>query len=387
MKLIFFIATKGHGKGGHFHSLNTIANELGKEHEVTILNVGFQVSESLEGKYYKVSFIKYTGYNFLSTYVRLKNIVKNIQPEVIHAFDVESFAFSRLLSKSLKQPSYLNKCGGPNPKLYFPKPNVLVLFSLENQTFFDNNNRYNKVNKVLIPNRVKPVFSNFHRINKFYEKHNNDEAIKILRIARIGHHYKQSILQGVNLIEFLLNNGFNVKLIIVGTVQNVEILDQIKKYINKKELLKKVIIETSDEFTFKASEILNIGDIIIGTGRNFMEAASLNKLLLVPYKNDKFPLLVHDKNFRQVFKTNFSPRTCIEDYNILNNLKAIQNEIKQKCVNSNSLSWFNKYFNVKQAVPKYTDLYNTNSSYNKHIFDTFLNILYSIKAFVLRSKN
>ena len=96
MKIIFFITSKGHGKGGHFHSLNTIANALGENNEVYVFNIGFKISESLDEKNYKIFFEKYTGYNFISTYKNLKKTVHLINPDVLHAFDIESFAFSRL---------------------------------------------------------------------------------------------------------------------------------------------------------------------------------------------------------------------------------------------------------------------------------------------------
>ena len=236
MKIIFFITTKGHGKGGHFHSLNTIANALGEDNEIYVFNIGFKISESLDEKKYKIFFKKYTGYNFISTYKKLKEKVHLINPDVIHAFDIESFSFSRLLSYSLNQPSYINKCGGPNPKMYFPKANNLVLFSIENKAFFNDNSRYREVNTVVIPNRVKTIVPDQNRIDDFYKKHDKNSAVTILRIARIGKHYYQSIIQGVNLVEWLLKEGRNVKLILVGTVQNIEVLEDINSYIKDKGL-------------------------------------------------------------------------------------------------------------------------------------------------------
>lgn len=383
MKITFLITTKGHGKGGHFHSLNTIANAIGKKHDVQIFNIGVKISESLNEENCKIKFVRYTGYNFLQTYFKLKKQIKSIQPDVVHAFDVESFAFSRLLSKVLNQPSYLNKCGGPNPKMYFPKANNLVLFSIENQVYFNNNSGYSRVNTVVIPNRVKTIVPDQNRIDDFYKKHNKNSEVTILRIARIGKHYHQSILQGINLVEWLIKQGRNVKFIIVGAIQNIEVLEDINFYIKEKGLSDNVIIETSDKFTTQASEILDVGDVILGTGRNFMEACSLGKTMLVPYKNESYPLLVNEDNFHSIFTTNFSPRTQVKAFNEKENLNSILKIIDNN-IETNSEKWFNSYFNVDVAVSKYTELYRILPKKNTFVFDSIVNIAYSIRTFLKR---
>ncbi|WP_138433366.1 glycosyltransferase [Winogradskyella algicola] len=384
MRIVYLITTKGHGKGGHFHSLNTIANTIGQVHDVHVINVGVQRSESLDSSSYKMSFVNYNGYNFFKVFLKLKKIVKHIQPQVVHAFDVESFAFGRLLSANLGQSSYLNKCGGPNPKLYYPKADNLVLFSHENQHFFDEHRKYQKVNKVLIPNRVLPVYIDEEKVKAFKEKHKINTEITILRIARIGNHYHKSILQGINLVKWLAEQGCDIKFIILGTIQSEDIYRDILDYINQNNISNHVIIETDDKFTYNASRVLSVGDIIIGTGRNFMEASSLGQILLVPYKDDDYPLLVDNHNFNQVFETNFSPRTKVDNYDSKLNLENILSLVQSNDRNINSKKWFNSFFNVNEAVNKYTELYNVSDNRKLFLLDVILNILYSIKGLVIK---
>lgn len=384
MRIVYLITTKGHGKGGHFHSLNTIANAMGSIHDVHVINVGVQRSESLDSSSYKISFVKYNGYNFFKVFLKLKKIIKHVQPQAVHAFDVESFAFARLLSLILRQPSYLSKCGGPNPKLYYPKTDNLVLFSHENQHFFDEHREYQKVNKVLIPNRVLPVCIDVEKVKAFKEKHKINTEITILRIARIGNHYHQSILQGVNLVKWLVEQGCNVKFIILGTIQSEEVYKDVLDYINQNNISNNVIIETDNEFTHNASRVLSAGNIIIGTGRNFMEAASLGQILLVPYKDDDYPLLVDNDNFNQVFETNFSPRTKVDNYDSKLNLENILSLVQSKESDINSQKWFNSFFNVNEAVNKYTELYNVSDNRKLFLLDVVLNVLYSIKGLVIK---
>jgi len=383
MTIVYFITTVGHGKGGHFHSLNTIANAMGETENVHVINFGVQASEVLDNKNYKLTFINFNGYNFLPAYFSIKKHIKTLQPDAIHAFDVESFAFSRLFSRGRGQASFLNKCGGPNPKKYFPIAHNLVLFSKENKAYFENKERYNASVLTLIPNRVRPIQLSQTRIDEFYAKHGKAE-LSLLRIARIGKHYHTSISQSINLVSWLIAKGLNVRLIVIGTIQSKTNYEAIIDEIKSKKLEDNVIVETSDKFTYNASELLDVGDVIIGTGRNFMEASSLNKMLLVPYKDADYPLLVTNGNFEAIFATNFSPRTQVPDFNEEANLEDIYNALKNedKMV---SISWFESYFNVKNGVDMYKNIYlNQDLSKKSNLIDTFANILYLIKTFVLR---
>lgn len=383
MTIVYFITTVGHGKGGHFHSLNTIANAIGKTANVHIINLGVKPSEVLDQANYKVSFINFTGYNFISVFFKIKKIINQLNPEAIHAFDVESFAFSRLFSKRKKQASFLNKCGGPNPKNYFPIANSLILFSEENKAYFTAKERYGNTALTLIPNRVRPVTLDTARIEAFYAKHGKAQ-LSILRIARIGKHYHSSISQGINLVSWLKSKGLTVRLIVIGTIQSDSNYNAILKEIESKGLEKDVIVETSEAFTYNASELLAVGDLIIGTGRNFMEASSLNKRILVPYKDSNYPLLVSEDNFKAIFSTNFSPRTQVANFNEEANLKAIYETINSDS-KSMSQSWFQSYFNVENGVNLYKNVYlNPDVPKNSNLIDTFANILYAIKTFVLK---
>ena len=383
MTIVYFITTVGHGKGGHFHSLNTIANAIGETDNVHVVNLGVQPSEVLDKTNYNLSFVNFNGYNFLSVLFRIKKLISQLEPDVIHAFDVHSFAFSRLLSKSRKQASYLNKCGGPNPKKYFPVSDNLVLFSKENKAYFDSKERYYDTKLTLIPNRVRPVELDSSRIEAFYAKHDKAD-LSLLRIARIGKHYHKSISQAINLVSWLKTKGLKVRLIVIGTIQSETNYNEILEEIKSKNLEDDVIVETSDEFTYNASELLDVGDVIIGTGRNFMEASSLNKMLLVPYKDADYPLLVTDANFDAIFTTNFSPRTQVTDFNEQANLDSIYKALKSKEERTSKL-WFEAYFNVKKGVDLYKKVYlNQDVPKNSNLIDTFANILYAIKTFVLK---
>ena len=61
MNIVYFITTVGHGKGGHFHSLNTIANAVGATENVHVINIGYKPSAVLDKNNYKFSYIDFNG--------------------------------------------------------------------------------------------------------------------------------------------------------------------------------------------------------------------------------------------------------------------------------------------------------------------------------------
>ncbi|MFC0604076.1 hypothetical protein [Winogradskyella pulchriflava] len=383
MKIVFLISSVGHGKGGHFHDLNTIANELGINNDVFIINLGYRKSDVFDSRNYNTFFVKFNGYNFFKALGSIKSLTKKINPDAINAFDLESFAFSRLISLKFNQQNYLTKCGGPNPKRYFPQADNLVLVSDENLDYFRQRDRYKNTEVILIPDRVAKVNLDYTRINDFKAKHNLTKHT-ILRINRIGKHYHKTMIQSVNLLKWLANKGLDVKLVILGTIQNEEILNSVLEHIRLNNLENKVIVETSDVFTHNASELVDIGDAIIGTGRNFMEASSLNKLVFVPYNEGEYPLLVNNSNFNEILASNFSPRTKVKDFNSEINLNNIFQAFTDQD-SQNSIKWFEQYFDVANGALKYEKLYQNN--FNKKpvkLIDTLTNILYAIKTFVLK---
>lgn len=383
MKIFYFITTVGHGKGGHFHSLNAISNEMAIKNEVYVINIGVKPSEVFSKGNFNFTFIRFNGYNFFSVLFQIFRKVKKENPDILHAFDVESYSFINVLSIFKKKVIFLNKCGGPNPKGYFPNSPNLVLFSKENFNFFKNKVNFQNSKLFLIPNRVEKVEIDPERLISFKNKH-GDLGKTLLRISRIAKHYESSIIQSINLIHWLINNNIDVKLIIIGTIQSNEVYEKIKSHARLKAVENKIIFETSDEFTNNAKELLTLGNLIIGTGRNFMEASSLDIPLLVPSKEGEYPILVDQENFNEIFATNFSPRTTLNNFNNEKNLELLKNvlEGRSSCL---SKSWFDEFFSIDKVNSKYTDAYLTPNKTNLYtsVKGVFVDIIYSIKPFIL----
>jgi hypothetical protein len=383
-KIIFTISTFGHGKGGHFYSLHTIAEELSNYFDITIINIGAQPSPILTSEKYRKHFIRFTGRKFMSVYSEIKRIVKLQKPLIINAFDIESFAWARWVGRKTEIPVFHTKCGGPNPNGYFPKVKNLILFSRENEEYFLNHESVKNRYIELIPNRVLEILPDEERISELRLKHGLHSNNKVLlRIARIGEHYKTSIEQGIELTKWLKTKGIDIKFLIVGEVQDPNTLSLIRTKIESEGLEKAVLIENDSRFTLNASQLLPVANLVIGSGRNFMETTSFNIPLLTTLKNEKFPLLVTDENFEEVFKTNFSPRTRISDYDESTNLIQIEEIFSSGNQSISTFKWYENYFSMRAGAEKYKKLYTHPLIFEREQLglDALKNVCYTILRF------
>lgn len=388
MKVLYFISTLGHGRGGHFYSAKTITKALSSQITPVFINIGLKESpiiNSLEPEI-KVYNVFFNGYNFLKALKRIFKIIKNEQPNIIHSYDSRAFIFSFFSGRKYKTPCVITKCGGPNDKR-LPYSHDLILFSEENKQFYENNIEFAKTNIYLIPNRVTKINADNNRILKLKEKVVNiDEAKVFLRIGRIDNHYKNTIKQSINLTKKLNSEGIKSVLIIIGAIQNRVIYDELKDFSDEN-----IYYFTENEYTINSSELINIADYVIGSGRGLMEATSLSKIILTPYLGSQYPLLLTNDNFNDIFNANFSPRARIKNFNENENYEAIKevvlNSQLQKRQAEFSLSLFEKYFNIESKIDDYIEIYKSLAYTKMKLkYSHFYNTLYTIYQFIKARK-
>lgn len=384
MRVLIFISVFGHGKGGHFHSLDHISREIRKNNEVKIITIGPGESEIIKNNPNFLNHIFFNGINLLRVRKTILETINNFKPEYIHFFDSQCYNILRLLFNSHDKKIILNKCGGPNVK-HYPYVNNLVLFSIENKEWFTNKKKYSNTKIHLIPNRTKRIF-----LNKSFQPITKDlETINFVRICRIGKEYQKSIEDSLNLINYLAYRGYNTKLYIIGTIEDESIYNLIKsKYNNIKNYFEFL---TDPLYTNKASRMLYLADVVIGTGRGLMEASSLGKPILGINCEDKYPLLINEFNFNDVFRSNFSERNKVLNFCQSENLRNIEMLCKDKCFYERqsqfSLSIFDKYFNIEKASKAYELVYlNSIFGHNYYLKDLPL-IIKSFYNFYKSSKN
>jgi hypothetical protein len=354
MNVLFFIDAQGHGSGGHYHSLNHISKELGKGHEIKIISIGMGFSKIIAENPYFLYHFKFNGINILQLFKKINKTIESFRPDIIHFFDMSSYNVLRLNISSKKFRVISNKCGGPNRE--WPFVNNLILFSQENYEWYTKLPKFRITKISLIPNRVKQL-----EVNESYKPVSKDpDSFNFVRICRIGEGYKKSIRDSVNLVNYLHGKGHTkVKLYVIGAIEDNNVYNEL---INEtKGNADSVSFLTATHFTKEASLMLYLADAVIGTGRGFMESASLGKPLLAINAEDNYPVLITQNNYSGAFKTNFSQRNIFESYDSDENLRNIEKVILEKeyyrqlSVFSSGL--FQKYFSISKAFQAYTEAY------------------------------
>lgn len=379
MKILFFISVHGHGRGGHFHSLNHISMKIGEEHDVKIISFGPGKSDIIESNPHFLRHINFKGLDFFKLRKIIKQEARIFNPDIFHCFDVGSYNIIRLIIPSNKNILVLNKCGGPNPK-YYPYVNNLILFSQENLDWFKNQQKFHDSNIHLIPNRVNAI-----RPDKTFQpiKKKPDEFV-FMRICRIGNGYKKSIDDSIHLIEYLhAKNIHNVKLYVIGAVEDSDLLENYKNHtLVKKEI---IVFLTDYIYTSEASKMLYLADALIGTGRGLMEAASLSIPLLAINAKGNIPILLNNINFENAFKTNFSERNEFPDLdneaNLNNIVELIQNENYYAELSKFSKTVFEKHFDLNKVAEAYPSVYKQSTTGKRKLWKDTPLILKSIVNF------
>lgn len=386
MRILFFITANGNGRGGHYHSLNHISRELGKHHEVKIISIGVGNSGVLETNPFYEKHIFFNGLNLFELSRDIKKLREQYRPEIYHCFDVISYNMVRIFISSRKNKIILNKCGGPNPYSYqFPHVHNIVLFSLENKRWFNNNVKFKNSSIYLIPNRSETLI-----IDRTYEPVKKDlDSFIFVRICRITNVYKKSIYDSINLIKKLKEKySYKVKLYIIGSKQDTNLYDSLIK--NKTVLNGDVIVITDPRYTFEASKLLYLSDAVIGTGRGLIEAMSLSRPVLTIDEKGDIPVLIDDSNFHDAFLTNFSERNNFSknkaDHNINNIVKLIEDKCYYDEISDFSKTMFDEYFDLKKAVSEYQKVYEKSKTGKRSLLSDSYIIVYYLILFYRTSK-
>jgi len=350
MKVLFLITVTGHGRGGHFHSLNHIASALGSEIEVGIVSVGPGTSEVLKTNPFFITSIYSNGINLFQTRMQLKQALTAFSPEIIHCFDDSVYNLIKTLHLSTKRPIVLNKCGGPNPKSY-PLVENLILFSTENLGWFKRQKKFSRTPIYLIPNRVRAIKPQPISLVK------PKESFCFMRIARIGQKYRKSLEDSIRLVGQLKEMGQSVSLFIVGVVQEPEVYSKLQVLSQDKN----VTFITDDKFTSEAAKMLVLADAVIATGRGVMEAASLSLPILTPAGNSDIPILINESNYEAFSSANFSGRGLATEQDLRSNIQDILSIVADRTRYEQSASFsaflFTNHFDVYSGIPKYLEVY------------------------------
>lgn len=348
IKSIFFVINTFSGLGGHYYSLVTTATALSRKYNVHIVNLGERVSPVIEKSGLPYTHVFSNFRNQLSVTRNLIQIISGIRPDVIHAFDQTSYMLSFHAAWIKKIPLVVTKCGGPtNPK--YPYSNNLIVYTKEDLTFFNSRYTSDQNQVVLIPNRVIPFGQDTERISSLQNKLHLEQKRVVLRIGRIDPFYYETSKQCINLIKELHNLDDSFVLLFVGNIVDRQTMQNMLHDAQGCDFIHFV---TDRDYTLNAKELIDIAEIVVGTGRGFMEACSRGKKMMAPNVGQAFPILVDQENFDKVFYYNFSER-----YHEDKETKIDDILVKLNTVTPDSSIWFERYFSYKKIEPLYTAFY------------------------------
>lgn len=357
--ICFLIFAVGKANGGHYRSLRTIAETFMEEFNVFIINLGYTHSPIISESRVPSYFVFFNGLNILRPKREIGEIFDIKQVDLLHSFDFQSLLIGKLLSNKYSIPLIFTKCGGPNPKGYYPWNSIISLFSEENYAYFKNLPKYKYSVIKLISNRAEDFETDYEKIARLQEKFQIEKEIVILRICRISRFYLKSIMQSINLLNHLNEENNNVKLLIVGNIQDQNVYERIIELTKENN---NIAVVTEDDFTLNAKEIIEIADLVIGTGRGFMEASSKSKVMLCPSSYGTFPVLVTENNFEKAFDKNFSERvefTSMEEKESLQEIQSLlSNELALKKEKRESYNRYLENFSMIKGEIKYRELYS-----------------------------
>ncbi len=370
MRVFFSVYSRTEGLGGHFHSLVTIAKAMKEQSiELSIICIGKKNSPIIENSSLPYIFVNYEGER--ETKSKLKAIVNESNYDCIHCFDeLAYYLFASISSKLL-----LTKCGGRNPKYYFPAAKYMSMFSIENMNYFEGFKKFASSKIFLIPNRVDRFETSASKVQDLRELCGiSDNDFVILKISRIGKTYEKTIKQTISFFKALSPKFPNAKLIIVGAIYDKESYESIN---DLKGSNPDISIISDKKFIVNAKEVLDIADLYIGTGRSLMEASFKGKVLACHTSNNSFPVVVKPDNFNAFFERNFADRqthSSTDEDRLEDVIKLSKNVEYRTELEQFSLSVCKEFFDVQIGVEKYIELYKE-ISLNKDNGLTFFDYL------------
>lgn len=354
IRVVFIVSVPQHGLGGHYHSLAAIAGTLIDRQAVdaSVISVGRRRAaavDALEADGVKVTHIHYSGANTIAVARAVLRECRSFAPDVLHAFDEHAFLFARFAAWKIGAGTVLTKCGGPPPAGFFPQATALTVFSKQDEEWFIGRSC---PRVFLLPNRVRSVPQDQQLIAELARM--SPARTRILRVSRIATHYEKTMTDSIRLISRLRASGFDARLMIVGRVYDVAVYRRLKELGQDN-----VVWVTDDRFTRDTKRIIDVADIVVGTGRSLMEAVARGRTVLCPAAGLSIPCLVTPVNVEELAKYNFSERGRLETNDdeqfeaLCERLRSGQTQDEAQFLKDLSA----RFCAIDSAIAKYQELY------------------------------
>lgn len=299
--ILFFISCFENintGAGGHYYSLLQMHKALSKESKIVVF--GDFVPQVYEAE--DIVFIKVSKDQLLSADTRALESLVDV--ECVHFYDIDVALIASKVAAKLRVPLVCTKPGGPPIKPWSLSFKNQIVFHPFDYQYFKNRGPLAPAKLCQIANRVSwPKVTQAERASPFPGA--ADECVKILRIARIGHAYRQSILQAIRLADKIHADCGLVHLALVGKIEDQQVYESVQKLVHERGY---VSLHTDKEHTLNAAELIPYADVIVGTGRGLIEGLSFGKPLFFPVLNEALPCFMTESSYEEAFYHNFSER-------------------------------------------------------------------------------
>lgn len=376
--LVSAYSSSNSGVGGVYFSLRELTLQFIRawpDTRVEVLVIGNIATPPLDVPELHCHRVDITGKSFWRIIHDVLEIGELIAPTHVHSFDDRAHFFGRWLARRHKAKCYITKPGGADPSLsrhrYYPYSPDIVCFSEENIKYFASRRKWQGSRFHFLPQRVA-----FPEPDERREKDLRavvGEKPVLLRIARIGTHHVKSIKQTFHLAAALRKRGVSLACVIVGAVQEPESLKEIEALVGPDDHL-----ITDAHFTTNAAALLPVATAVVGTGRGLMEAALLERVLLVPDSTADTPILLTQENWRELAWYNFSARGRLTDKPPSIDVVVRAFEV----CDTQAASEISKIYAASHAPIKYDQVYRAPQSGRRAPIDFIVNGLLFLSGYV-----
>jgi len=160
-----------------------------------------------------------------------------------------------------------------------------------------------------------------------------------------------SIRQSIIFSRKLREHGITNTLIIIGVIEDPNVYVKLIEF----SRFDNIMLLTEPTYTTKASEFIHYADLVVGTGRGFMEAALQGKLMLCPDNANKRLAFIDDSNIDLFFSRNFSGRYEADNDNFTSLIDILMNgdtDYKKMII-----GYSDSKFSLRVGSEKYVQLY------------------------------
>ncbi len=343
------------GVGGHYNSALTTTDALTNAgHEALLVHFGSQMSPLVGSWNGLKTHIPWPSGNTLSAFKQFWIKSKIFSPDLIISFDRHTYLHARIYSLLNRIPLILVIPEGfypPASDQYFPHATNAVLFAREQFSRCASHPATSRANIIFAPNRVLEFTTDHARIFELRKKLDPD-ALVVLRICRLNQQYERSARQTIEAARRLRNAGTRAQALIVGMPLDARVVQRLAGLAGSED-----IIITDPSYYTNASALVEIADVVVGTGRSFMEAAAKGRVMMTPALDLDVPYLIDANEFETAFASNFSPRVTFPE---VSNEQATESMTAMLSSSSErqrlqllARHWFESYFDARSLSSIY----------------------------------